>query len=351
MGVCLDHLQQQASKPDVVVHDEQRDVPDVARELFPPVPTTQELQLYASIAEAPGVPLADEILPESNIAEAPEDPVADEVLPESNIAEAGEDPVADEVLPDCNIAEAPEDSVADEVMPDSNMAEAGEDPVADEVMPGSNMAEAPKDPVADEAMPDSNMAEAPEDSAADEVMADSSSQHDTSRFAEAPEAASRSCTETEPESCDDHTKHYEFDPEPNHEDSKPAKPALKRSDRVRPSILKDLAAISPEEQTRLARPTKGEDADDDDEDEGSAEAPSPGAEVGAVEEAGVGVVVAVASPLPRTRRIKPVVGPSESERIRRITKRRELLLQPKPSRREPASLRPRRARKSRKQKP
>ncbi|CAE7279306.1 FAM186A [Symbiodinium sp. CCMP2592] len=240
----------EASKPDVVVHDEQR----VARELFPPSPTAKELQLCASIAEAPGVSLADEVLPEtSNIAEAAEDPVADEAMPESNLAEAPEDPAADEVMPESNIAEAPEVPVADEVMPDSDIAEAPEDPVADEVMPDSDIAEAPEDP-----------------EAADKVMADSSLQHDTSRFAEAPEAASRSCTETEPESCDDHTKHYEFDPEPNHEGSKPANPALKRSDRVRPSILKDLAALSPEEQTRLARPTKGEEADDEDED--SAEA-------------------------------------------------------------------------------
>ena len=46
-------MQQQASSPGVVVHDKQRE-PDVRKELFPPIPTAVELQMDASIAEAPG---------------------------------------------------------------------------------------------------------------------------------------------------------------------------------------------------------------------------------------------------------------------------------------------------------
>ncbi|CAE6962824.1 FAM186A, partial [Symbiodinium sp. CCMP2456] len=283
-SLAAERSMEKASGPGVVVHEKQGDGQDVRRELFPPVPTVEELN--ASIAEAPGVLLADEILPESGISEAPEDSadevmqetsiaeglqdtVADEVTHETSIAEGPADTVADEVMQETSIAEGPEDS-ADEVMHETSIAEGPENTVADEVEQETSIAEGPEDTRADEIMPESHIAEAPEDPLADDIMPES-------RIAEAPEDSvmadstnlvEASCTETEPESCEDHTKHYECIAPGT--DSMGSKPALRRSDRVRPSILDGLAAISPAEQNKLARPKKGK-ADGDDED--SAEAP------------------------------------------------------------------------------
>ena len=171
---------------------------------------------------------------------------------------------AEELEKNSSIADEPEAPIAEDFEKNNSIADGAseaEAPIAAEDFREKNSS------IADDAESEAPLAA--EDFNKDNSIADAASE--ASPF-QSKHPSEGSCTPTEPETCDEATKHYSLCEAPE----EPQK--IKRSARLRPSMLDGFKAISPAEQTRLARAKKadGNDGDggDDDADGASVEAPA-----------------------------------------------------------------------------